>query len=78
MNDIPQGQSKIGKLIAPKQDDTPAGLANELVAAQQQYQATRNDVLDRAVARSAHLASLQQEIEEERDALDGVVERARQ
>lgn len=56
---------------------TPDALTNELVAAQQQYVAVRNSVIDRATQRRESIGEIQRDLAAEDQQLAEVVDAAR-
>lgn len=65
-------------LFAQKQPESPADLSNEIVAARQQYEATKQSVITRAVDRRAAVQATIADLQAESAALTDVVTEASQ
>lgn len=62
--------------LTRKADDTPGGLASELAAARQTYEAVRAEVIDRGVARQQAVSAMIEELRNEEAALENVIQDA--
>ena len=56
-----------------RKDNTPGGLAHELVRAREVYEAKRASVIERGTERVREIAALQAELDREKAELQGVV-----